>query len=651
MLRKIITLCLLIVVSNLVTIQLSHAQQEVYNCQNYFKAGDYQRAIEAGKKAVKFYPRNLEAHFCLGSSYRSVGEFDLALSHMKEAERLATSKSDLSFIYNQLGLIYGRKGDLDNALLYYSRSLSICREIGDKQGEASELHNIAEIYRSKGELDKALDYFEQSLKLTINEKDKISTYNNIALIYSRKNNFKKAEEYFLKALDIATKTGDYHSIAILTMNLGDSVYRKAKNYIKAEQYLKDGLNKILKVGDKYWEAVAYGYLGWLYSDMGNIKLAEDYLTKAYQLFNSIGAKLNAENVLFSLLMLDSQKKKTIYAGIEIGSKGVKAMAAEITETDKEGFYNIKEIFRQTINTNIISGVRESGAFQQEAIEETADATKRLLNELLKLEGINREEIVIVGSSALYNVKNKDELSKKVKEKTGKELYFIDKNGEVLYGIIGSVPDKYLYESILIDIGSGNTKLGYLENNPFRTISVELPYGTVSLTDEIKKNNPSKEAFISLTRKFVSSELSTKLRNEVSKRPAFLNRKQVYMVGGIVWAMATILYPENQNSFVKISGTDFEKFYNMLINKKEKIFDLDFSKIKNEDIRNKAEKQIKSVKDVFTIENLISGATILNTIANELKLKNRELYFSRHGNWMWGYIKQAGMEKLEKELSK
>lgn len=650
MLRKTITLCLLIVVSILFTIQLSHAQQEVYNCQNYLKAGDYQRAIEAGKKAVKFYPRNLEAYFCLGVSYRLVGEFDLALSHMKEAERLATSKSDLSFIYNQLGLIYRAKGDLDNALLYHSRSLSICKETGNKQGEAAELSNIASIYRSKGELDKALDYYEQSLKLTINEKDKISTYNNIALIYSEKNNFKKAEEYFLKGIDIATKTGAFHDLAILTINLGDN-FRRSRDFVKAEQYLKDGLNKILRVGDKYWEAGAYKYLGWLYSDIGNMKLAKDYLTKAYQLFNSIGAKADADDALFSLLMLDSQKKKTIYAGIEIGSKGVKAMAAEITETDKEGFYNIKEIFRQTINTSIISGVRESGAFQQEAIEETADATRRLLNELLKLEGINRNEIVIVGSSALYNVKNRDELSKKVKEKTGKELYFIDKDGEILYGIIGSVPNKYLYESVLIDIGSGNTKLGYIENNPFRTISVELPYGTVSLTDEIKKSNPSDKAFISLTQKFASSELAMKLKNEVSKKPAFVNRKQVYMVGGIAWAMATILYPENQNSFVKLSGTDIEKFYNMLINKRDKIFEIDRSKIKNEDIRKKAEEQIKSVKDVFTVENLISGATILNTIANELKLKNREIYFSRNGNWMWGYIKEAGMEKLEKELSK
>lgn len=651
MLRKTITLCLLTIVSLLITIQLSHAQQEIYNCQNYFQAGDYQRAIEAGKKAVRLYPRNLEAHFCLGVSYRLVGELDLALSHMKEAERLATSKSDLSFIYNQLGLIYKGKDDLDNALLYHSRSLSICKEIGDKQGEAAELNNIASIYRSKGELDKALDYYEQSLKLTIDEKKKASTFNNIALIYSEKNNFKKAEEYFLKAIEIATKAGKYHELAILTINLGEGVYRKTKNYIKAEQYLKDGLNMILKVGDKYWEAVAYGYLGWLYRDMGNIKLAKDYLTKAYQLYNSIGAKVAANDTLFSLLMLDAQKKKTFYAGIEIGSKGVKAMAAEITEADKEGFYNIREIFRQNINTSIISGVKESGIFQTETIEETAIATKRLLNELSKLEGIKIEETVIVASSALYNVKNKDELSKKVKEKTGKELYFIDKDGEVLYGIIGSVPNKYLHESVLIDIGSGNTKLGYIENNPIRTISVELPYGTVSLTDEIKKSNPSDKAFISLTQKFASSELTMKLRNEVSKRPAFLNRKQVYMVGGIVWAMATILYPDNQNSFVKITGTDIEKFYNILINKREKIFDVDFSKIKNEDIRNKAEKQIKSVKDVFTIENLIAGATILNNIANELKLKNREIYFSRHGNWMWGYVQEAGMEKLEKELSK
>jgi tetratricopeptide (TPR) repeat protein len=63
-----------------------------------------------------------------------------------------------------------------------------------------------------------------------------------------------------------------------------------KDYEKAEKYLLEGLEGVKKVGDKYWEAYGYKYLGWLYRDKGDKKTAKDYLTRAYDLFKSIGAE-------------------------------------------------------------------------------------------------------------------------------------------------------------------------------------------------------------------------------------------------------------------------------------------------------------------------------------------------------------------------
>jgi len=244
------------------------AQTYVERCMDYYDAGDYKRAIEEGKKAVRFYPNNFDAHFCLGASYWKVGELDLALSSMKNAEKFALSKEDLSFVYHYLGSIYDYKGDLDNALFYYSKSLSLSRELGDKEGEASALGGIANVYRSKGDLDKALDYYEQSLKLKTDEKDKASALNNIALIYDDKGDFPKAVEYFKKAIEIFERVGNYHGSGIVMLNLGDT-YRKMKDFKNAWYYLNEGLNRVTKVGDKYWEAVAYRYFGHYYLDKGD----------------------------------------------------------------------------------------------------------------------------------------------------------------------------------------------------------------------------------------------------------------------------------------------------------------------------------------------------------------------------------------------
>jgi tetratricopeptide (TPR) repeat protein len=282
------------------------AQPEVDACYNFHKAGDYKRAIEVGKVAVEKYPNNIDAHYCLGRSYETVGEFKLALEHLKKAESLTSNKKDLMYIYNRLGLICNSMGYLDDALFYFSRSLSLARDLGDKSTQASVLNNIAMIYANKGELDKALGFFEESLRLQTDEKEKASTYNNIAVIYGYKGDYQKAVEHFQKAVEIEERYGDYHKASILKLNLGE-LYRRMKDYEKAEKYILEGLEGVKKVGDKYWEATGYKYLGWLYENKGDKRTAKDYLTRAYNLFKSIGAEGYAKEVLSEIQKLEEKK--------------------------------------------------------------------------------------------------------------------------------------------------------------------------------------------------------------------------------------------------------------------------------------------------------------------------------------------------------
>jgi tetratricopeptide (TPR) repeat protein len=213
---------LFIILSLLVFKNLAFAQPEVDACFNFYDARDYKRAIEAGKRAVQKYSNNPAAHFCLGISYIAIGEFKLALEHMKRAESLTSNKEDLMYIYNQIGMIYYRMGYLDDALLYFNRSLSLARGLGDRRTQAAVLSNIAVIYDAKGELDKALSYYEESLRLTTDEKAKVPTYSNIALIYVKKGNYQKAVEYLKKAMEIGERYGDYHRVSVMKLNLGGS---------------------------------------------------------------------------------------------------------------------------------------------------------------------------------------------------------------------------------------------------------------------------------------------------------------------------------------------------------------------------------------------------------------------------------------------
>ncbi|PMP63747.1 MAG: hypothetical protein C0197_01875, partial [Caldimicrobium thiodismutans] len=264
-------------------------------------------------------------------------------------------------------------------------------------------------------------------------------------------------------------------------------------------------------------------------------------------------------------------------------------------------------------------------------------------------------IFIVGSSALVNVKNRDELSKRIKELTGKDLVFITKEEEVFYNIVGAVPDKYWSKALVIDIGSGNTKMGYLEGTDGnrRTVSVEIPYGTVSFTDLIQKKAGSQKEFSLVAEKLSQTEVAQALQRETLRKPALRNRNPVFMVGGIVWAMVTLLYPEKQDAFVKLTQADIERFYREIKSAPDKLLNPDLSKIKDEDKRKWATSQIQAVKDTFSQENLLAGAVLMKRIADTLELKNKKIYFSRYGSWLWGYIASAGvfLEEEKKSIQK
>jgi tetratricopeptide (TPR) repeat protein len=285
---------------------IAYAETPIDACFNFIEAGDYKRAIEAGKLAVKKYPTNSDAYYCLGFAYLNLGELKLAYENMKKAESLTSNKEELMYIYNQIGQILYSMGYLDDALLYYSRSLSLAKDLGNTDMKASILNNIAAIYDNKGELDKALSYYEESLNLETNEKEKAPTYNNIAFIYYKKGDYQKSVEYFQKAIEIAEKYGDYHVAYISKLNLGE-IIREMKDYENVEKYLSEGLEGVKKVGDKYWEATGCRYSGWILKDKGHKKEAKEYYNFAYKLYKSIGAKEKADGVLNDMKELDKLK--------------------------------------------------------------------------------------------------------------------------------------------------------------------------------------------------------------------------------------------------------------------------------------------------------------------------------------------------------
>ena len=112
-------------------------------------------------------PAELQWYNSRGQIHLQRGRLDAAQAEFEHLEALikeATfeSASDIqqwrATSLNNLGLVAGKRGELDAAEEYFEKSLAIKREVGDRHGQAGSLGNLGLVARRRGELNAAEEY-------------------------------------------------------------------------------------------------------------------------------------------------------------------------------------------------------------------------------------------------------------------------------------------------------------------------------------------------------------------------------------------------------------------------------------------------------------------------------------------------------------
>ena len=330
-----------------------------------------------------------------------------------------------------------------------------------------------------------------------------------------------------------------------------------------------------------------------------------------------------------------------HAGIEIGGKGVKVTVLEVV--DSPAGYDTKLVHDDTNNTTVVLGTLRDGRFLPQAIEETADAVALFYADVQRPElGVGPDDIYIVGSSGLpEKASNRDELADAVEARTGLRPTFITPAVEAGLGILGVVPDRFFDRSFLVDVGSGNTKGGALVrpggSSEYEIAPISISYGTVTLTDEIKGEAArGRERFAAEVARAGDRLVADPLRREAGKYPLLRDRDRVYLIGGVTWAMATLMFPERSTeSQVAITRDDIVEF-NRRLKALEAIPLPDLSQVADPEARERAEGDLGRVVDAFSHENLIAGSEILVAVADafDLGAEGKEVYFDRYGFIGW-----------------
>ncbi|MBC7694718.1 MAG: tetratricopeptide repeat protein, partial [Burkholderiales bacterium] len=224
----------------------------------------------------------------------------------------------LSGAYNNMGYSYDVRGEMQKALIYYSKSFKIDERLNNKKGMAGSLNNISLVYKEQGDAQGALKSYHQCLKLyeELNDKSGMGTcLNNIALLYQDQGEIIKALDYFNKSLKYREAVNDRFGIANSLNNIG-SIYGDNNNFSKAIAYHLKSLKIKLEINDEEGIATSYNNLGAIYKNMSFdkqciksiaqkdslIEIALDYYNKSLKIFEKIK---NKRGITYSLSNISS----------------------------------------------------------------------------------------------------------------------------------------------------------------------------------------------------------------------------------------------------------------------------------------------------------------------------------------------------------
>ena len=343
----------------------------------------------------------------------------------------------------------------------------------------------------------------------------------------------------------------------------------------------------------------------------------------------------------------------VYAGFDVGSKGVKLSILEIGKNAKKsGAFNVLK--DTAVNTDFIS-------FTQPTFQATLNALTKMYTSVIKQYNIPSERIFVVISSGVKTQAEKENKFFWIKDLTDsfrlrvhepkRQVAVIDVTEEARLSHLGIVPESKRYSTFLIDIGSGNTKGGYFPMGNTKNIKLfQLTWGTKTVANESERlceDDKSIGNFKNQLFRVLAGQANSEIIYAVNLSGAYNMSDNIAFSGGIAWSVATLLYPELiDNSVVPVTYDEVAKFYDRLLRNYKSVSDTAIIK----SIRDKAlnilaiAKEVKRVNQVFDQKSLLAGSGLLLKIMRQFEgiYEKKQFFLVKSGQvgWISAYVDQS-----------
>src|SRR6266498_5834469 len=185
-----------------------------------------------------------------------------------------------------------RQSDYSATVELAEESLSIYREVGDKQGTASVLIKLANAATEAGDYETASGFLEEALTIWQELDDKHGTARaliSLGWAALRPGDYQLANARLEEALTISRELEDTRSIGFELSGLGEVALRQG-DYARATRLLEESLELRRQLGSKWGVGVSSGTLGWVAIRAGAWERAVARLGESLEVRQEIGDK-------------------------------------------------------------------------------------------------------------------------------------------------------------------------------------------------------------------------------------------------------------------------------------------------------------------------------------------------------------------------
>jgi signal transduction histidine kinase len=175
-------------------------------------------------KELKYETGLVTAHNSLGICLAKMGSYPDAAENFMAALKINQAKNDTHGLvqsYLKMGVLNEQINNEDKALDYYKKALELNKKLPPSNAESSILNSIGIVYGKKGQLNIALQYFLDGIRKIDDHEPELTALllGNAGNAYQQLGNIKKAYELQLEALALARKANLPEAEATTLVNL------------------------------------------------------------------------------------------------------------------------------------------------------------------------------------------------------------------------------------------------------------------------------------------------------------------------------------------------------------------------------------------------------------------------------------------------